>query len=283
MCCRVNKVALDTETGSQRLTFLLSDGSCVESAVVYHKSQVHLCVSTQVGCPLGCRHCATTYSNARLSRNLTAEELNSIIEHLLEAADGRRGPLILSYSGHGEPLLNWHTIAQITPQYRSVVNRIYVATVGIRAMLPLLLAQPFPDTLYVSLHGSSDAERQLLIPSQPPAMACKDIVAFIEQYLNAGRKVVINYVATFSNSDSKSATAIAHLFSSFSQTLEFRVFELNRIRDAELPCQASPDIMGFINELGEKCHTLNIRYSRPVGGTRCMACGQMQAHYEDTR
>lgn len=282
MCCTVKKVTLDTETGSQRLTFLLGDGSCVESAVVYHKSQVHLCVSTQVGCSLGCRHCATTYSNARLWRNLTAEELNSIIEHLLEAADRKRGPLILSYSGHGEPLLNWSTVVQVTPQYLNVVDRIYVATVGIRAMLPLLLAQSFPDALYVSLHGSSDAERQLLVPSQSSVMTCKDVVAFIEQYLNAGRKVVINYVATSLNSDSKSATAIAHLFSSFSQILEFRVFELNRIRDAELPCQASPDIMGFTNELREKCHKLNVRCSRPVGGTRCMACGQMQAHYEDT-
>ena len=154
--------------GTEKLVLAADDGARVETVVIPDGRRRTVCVSSQVGCSLDCAFCAT--GRMGLGRNLRAEE---IVDQLLAAAErlaacGER-PTHVVYMGMGEPLLN---LAQVVQSLRILTDpeayglaprRITVSTVGV---VPRMreLGEAVPVRLAVSLHATTDAVRDELVP-----------------------------------------------------------------------------------------------------------------------
>ncbi len=188
------------EDGTTKLLLRLGDGRTVESVLMpdFRADRAAGCLSTQVGCAMGCDFCATTKTG--FERNLTAGE---IVEQFLalrrEAAGTRRKLQTVVFMGMGEPLLNLDAV--LTAVERMADNRvgglgwrqITVSTVGIVPGIERLTALGLNIHLAVSLHAPDDATRAQLLP-MGKRFPIAEIMAAADRFQAArGRPVTIQY------------------------------------------------------------------------------------------
>ena len=153
------------DRGCHKIALALADGVRIETA--FHHPD-WLCVSTQAGCPLACTFCETGAHGLR--RNLTAEEILLQCDQARslsrrEDGEGPRDFRTISFSGMGEPLLNFPALAQAMRHlHRHTTSTLHVSTLGILPRLPDLFALDLPFALDISLHATTDAARTRLIP-----------------------------------------------------------------------------------------------------------------------
>lgn len=193
----VRQVATD---GTTKLLLRLHDGRTVESVLMpdYHADRAAGCISSQVGCAMGCDFCATTKTG--FERNLSAGE---IVEQFLalrrEALAGGRTLRTLVFMGMGEPMLNLDAV--LTAIDRIADNRlgalgwrqITVSTVGIVPGIETLTAAGLNVHLAVSLHAPDDATRARLLP-MGRRFAIAEILAAADRFqASRGRPVTIQY------------------------------------------------------------------------------------------
>ena len=186
--------------GTTKLLLRLHDGRTVESVLMpdYHADRAAGCISSQVGCAMGCDFCATTKTG--FERNLSAGE---IVEQFLalrrEALAGGRTLRTLVFMGMGEPMLNLDAV--LTAIDRIADNRlgalgwrqITVSTVGIVPGIEALTATGLNVHLAVSLHAPDDATRARLLP-MGRRFAIAEILAAADRFqASRGRPVTIQY------------------------------------------------------------------------------------------
>jgi 23S rRNA (adenine2503-C2)-methyltransferase len=164
--CEVSYLARSVD-GTRKLLLRLDDGAQIESVIIPTEDRTTLCISSQAGCAMACRFCAT--ARMGLHRNLTASEiLGQIIAAKPECADGEHLTNYV-FMGMGEPLANYarlsRALAIMTADWGLAISprRITVSTVGLVPMMDRLLAD-FPVNLAVSLHATSDQLRDRLAP-----------------------------------------------------------------------------------------------------------------------
>ncbi len=177
--------------GTVKYLWELSDGALVESVLIPEPDRLTLCVSTQVGCPLGCRFCATGQHG--YLRNLTASE---ILGQVIQASlDGERDITNLVLMGMGEPLLNLDEVlrAMEIAQYDEGLNfshrRITLSTVG---LLPQLdeLGRRSEINLAVSLHATTQEGRQALMPAAARALPLERLMEACRRFPLPHRKLI---------------------------------------------------------------------------------------------
>lgn len=182
--------------GAAKLLVRLRDGEAVEAVVMPEGRRNTVCVSTQVGCPVGCVFCASGLGG--LARNLAAGE---IVEQVLHARDllpeGERLTNVV-VMGMGEPLLNYEATARalelLTAPWALGLSprRITLSTVGLPGKMRRLAAEGPTANLAVSLHAADDLTRSRLVPGARPI---REIVAAARHYLRqTGREVTIECV-----------------------------------------------------------------------------------------
>ncbi|MFA0752404.1 MAG: hypothetical protein IMHGJWDQ_000155 [Candidatus Fervidibacter sp.] len=180
------KVASD---GTTKYLSQLLDGETVECVFIPHGEWDTICVSTQVGCPIGCRFCASGESYAR---NLTAGE---IVGQVL-LAKRRDNPNIV-FMGMGEPLLNFDNLAKalrlLNREVGIGVRRMTVSTVGIVHGIRKLAQLGIQINLAVSLHAPNDELRARLIPAKLPPIA-EVLKACWEYFQATKRRITFEYV-----------------------------------------------------------------------------------------
>ncbi len=180
------KVASD---GTTKYLSQLLDGETVECVFIPHGEWDTICVSTQVGCPIGCRFCASGESYAR---NLTAGE---IVGQVL-LAKRRDNPNIV-FMGMGEPLLNFDNLAKalrlLNREVGIGVRRMTVSTVGIVQGIRKLAQLGMQINLAVSLHAPNDELRARLIPAKLPPIG-EVLKACWEYFQATKRRVTFEYV-----------------------------------------------------------------------------------------
>ena len=169
---------------THKVLFRLRDGNTVESVLMHYHDRRTACISTQVGCGMGCSFCAT--GQGGLSRNLSAGEIvaqvvyfaRKIRETAIEQAEasGTRAPLEIHpvtnvvLMGMGEPLANlkatWQAIETLTDErgYNLGARRITLSTVGLAPGIRRLAEESLPINLAVSLHAADDELRNQLVP-----------------------------------------------------------------------------------------------------------------------
>jgi len=265
--------------GTVKLLVGLEDGERIETVVIPGKEGATLCVSTQVGCPVGCRFCASGI--AGVVRNLRASE---IVEQFLhgraEAAAGPLGHLSRAViMGIGEPLLNadnlLEALALVTdPEGLGLgTRRVTISTIGHPDRIRALAARGRPYPLAVSLHAPDDETRARLVPSMAKIPIADILAAARDYFESTGREVTFEYVLLGGVNDApEHAQALARLLAGTRSTVN--LIPWNRVAefDFDPPAPGAPE--RFASVLRAAGIPATIRWSR--GADAAAACGQLR-------
>jgi 23S rRNA (adenine2503-C2)-methyltransferase len=247
----------ESRDGTTKLLVRAADGQAVEAVLIPEEDRRTLCVSTQAGCGMACRFCAT--GTLGLLRNLTAAE---IVEQVLHARDvlGGASPTNLVFMGMGEPLANFPALAtalQIlnAPWGTGIgARRMTVSTVGLPDRIRELAALGLEVNLAVSLHAPDDAIRTTLVPTN-------------------GRRVTFEYVLLDGVNDGPAeARALGRLLHGFDCLVN--LLPMNPVPGLSDRAPAPARVDAFVAELvraGVK-HTLRRRRGDDIAA----ACGQLR-------
>jgi 23S rRNA (adenine2503-C2)-methyltransferase len=204
---------LESEDGETRKSLLeLSDGETIESVLMLYEQRRTACVSTQVGCPIGCAFCATGQSGFR--RNLSTGEIVGQALHLArtartQAPAAAERPLTnIVYMGMGEPLLNyesvWRSILLLTDAeaFGLGARHITISTAGVVPGIRRLATERLQVGLAISLHATDDALRDTLVPLNR-RYPIHDVLRAAAYYVErSGRRVTIEYALIADINDS---------------------------------------------------------------------------------
>ncbi len=158
---------LDSSDGTRKILFRLYDGARVETVCIPSGKRMTLCISSQVGCALGCRFCYTASMGP--GRNLAVSEYISQVVEGLRQAPCEYSVVNIVFMGMGEPLVNFKnllsTLSILTDHFglQLGARRITVSTAGLSPQI-LALGQAFPVRLALSLHATTDEVRDDLMP-----------------------------------------------------------------------------------------------------------------------
>jgi len=261
-----------------KCAFEVDAGKVVEGVLIPTTSRTTACISSQVGCSLACKFCAT--GRLKMMRNLTAGEIVDQVVFLRNEAETRyKTPLTnIVYMGMGEPLLNYkNVIASIdrltSPDGLGISpNRITVSTAGIAKMIRKLGDDKVRFNLALSLHAANDEKRSQIMEindSNNLASLSEALRYFHEQ---TGTRVTFEYIIFKNFNDSlKDARELAD----FSRNLpvKINIIEYNSIDGGDFQ-QADPErVNAFAAFLESRNMIVNVRRSR--GKDIDAACGQL--------
>ena len=269
--------------GTRKFLFRLRDGETVESVMIPMERHTTFCLSSQVGCTMACRFCAT--ARGGLVRNLAAGE---IVEQVLRLRDdlasapqpghGKKQYNIV-LMGMGEPLDNWDQVQAaldilVAPEGLGISpRRIQLSTAAPTGGLQQLVDGRHAVGLTISLGGATDAQRRGVMPIAGREPIAK-VLAAAERYARRiGRHATVAYVLIAGVTDDLTqARQIAHLL----QRRPFKVnlIPLNRLDDDTLAPTATPRVLAFQKILIEAGVPARIRASG--GQDIAAACGQLR-------
>jgi len=181
-----------------------ADGERIETVIIPEGRRATVCVSTQVGCAVGCAFCASGLGG--LVRDLSAGEIVEQVLHARRCIEPPAGLTHVVVMGIGEPLANYDALAAalrlLTAPWALALSprRITVSTVGLPDRIRRLAEEGLGVNLAVSLHAADDVTRRRLIPGARPI---REVVAAARDYLRmTGREVTLEYVLVKGVNDS---------------------------------------------------------------------------------
>lgn len=183
---------------TEKLLLQLADGNRIECVLIREGDRRTCCISTQVGCAMGCVFCASGLEG--VVRNLTTGEILEQLLRLQQLLPAEERLTHIVVMGMGEPLANLDRLLPALEWATSAdglgigARRITISTVGLPAALLRLAADKLPYHLAVSLHAPNDELRSRLVPVNKSA-GLKEVVAAADEYFNAnGRRLTFEYV-----------------------------------------------------------------------------------------
>lgn len=267
------------------IKFLLEfdDNSQIETVLLPEKDHFTLCISSQVGCPLGCTFCST--GKMGFVRNLTTGEILSqiLISQEYIKKNNLKLPLRnIVFMGMGEPLLNWnnvsHALMDLHNQhgFNFSHRRITVSTVGIPGILSSDILSKHAS-LALSLHAPSQELRQELMPKAASLISLESLIQLLKNVpLRSRQRITIEYILIGEVNDTLShAKALNKLVASLRCKINLIPFNPG----AGIPYQA-PDqdrVLAFEDYLWKKGLTVHLRKSK--GRDIQAACGQLRAQF----
>ncbi|NLC32744.1 MAG: 23S rRNA (adenine(2503)-C(2))-methyltransferase RlmN [Clostridiales bacterium] len=265
--------------GTVKLLFAMLDGHCVEGVLMHYRYGVTLCLSTQVGCRMGCSFCASTLEG--LARNLSAAEMM----HMVLLANGELGEekvhnIVLM--GSGEPLDNYDEVVRFLRlvSHEEGLNiglrHISLSTCGLANQIDRLAEEGLPVTLSVSLHAPNDEIRQQTMPVAR-SVAFKDLLASCRNYISkTGRRVVFEYALVDGlNNLPEHARELAGRLRGMQ--CHVNLIPLNPVKERSLQSVTKKQAEGFLREL-EKLN-ISVSLRREMGEDIAGACGQLRRRY----
>ncbi len=278
----INHIRVDkmqrSEDGTIKNAVMLHDGMIVESVLIPTEKRITACVSSQVGCSLACKFCAT--ARLKRMRNLNPDEIYDQVVAIKEQAElfFNRPLTNIVFMGMGEPLLNYNNVLEainkITdPKGLAMASkRITVSTVGVAKMIKKIADDGVKFNLAVSLHSAIDKTRSSIMPinDSTPLEELGD--ALRHWYAKTKKKVTYEYVVWKGIND-KEEDARALL--KFAKIIPSKVnlIEYNSIDDPTFQ-QASQESLRMYQEILESNGiTARVRISR--GKDIDAACGQL--------
>jgi 23S rRNA (adenine2503-C2)-methyltransferase len=233
-----------------------------------------VCVSTQVGCPMGCDFCAT--GKGGYKRNLTRHEIVDQVLTVQEDFQQRVSHIV--FMGMGEPLLNTDNVLGAIKSLNQDVGIgqrcMTVSTVGIRDRIRKFAQHKLQVTLAVSLHAPNQALREKLIPSAR-SYPIEDLLAECREYVEiTGRRVTFEYVLLADVNDlPEHAAELAQRLRRFQSHVN--LIPYNPISEVDYKRPTSSRIQAFVKVLKQHHIAVSVRYSRGLEADA--ACGQLRA------
>jgi 23S rRNA (adenine2503-C2)-methyltransferase len=265
--------------GTRKLRLLTDDGHAIESVLIPDGDKLTQCISSQVGCPLGCRFCAT----ARLgfTRNLAPGEIVDQVYRaraLLDQVEPGRRLTNLVYMGMGEPLLNYDhvvtSLAILTHELGANLSqrRITVSTAGVVPALARLGREAVRPNLAISLNAASDEVRRAIMPIGKKYDLASLLAALRAYPLEHRRRITFEYVLLAGVNDRpQDAERLAALLAGFPAKLNLIPWNPHPGADFARPSAAA--VESFQNRV--KALGLPAYLRAPRGDDIAAACGQL--------
>ena len=278
----INHIVEDTKQISKDRTiktaFRLHDAHLIEGVLIPTKERMTACVSSQVGCSLTCKFCATGYMDRK--RNLEASEIYDQVVLIRKQAESHYGiPLTnIVYMGMGEPLLNYANVLKSIELITSdnglnmAARRITVSTAGIAKMIKKLGDDQVRFNLALSLHAANDVKRNQIMPinESNTLEALEEALLYFHE--KTGNDITFEYIAfkNFNDSieDAKELVAFARKIPA-----KINIIQYNPIAEASYKNTDPISLEEFAGYIESQGLTVNIRRSR--GKDIDAACGQL--------
>ena len=265
----------DDPDGTIKFVFELNDGARIESVRLKDGDRNTLCISTQAGCRMGCKFCAT--GQLTFQRNLTAAEIVDQV-YQAERICGRIDNLV--YMGMGEPLDNFDNVMRSVETLndkngRNIgIRHITVSTCGLPEQIEQLAQSPIQPRLAVSLHAPNDEIRSKLM-RVGKTYRLDDILASLKSYQNAtGKRITVEYCMIDGVNDQiDHARRLVKLLRPLK--VNVNLIELNPFPGCRYTASGANQIREFSQTLTNAGIETIIRYKR--GRSIKAACGQLGA------
>lgn len=272
---------------TEKFLYELRDGNLIEGVVMRYKYGDTLCVSTQVGCRMGCAFCASTLEGR--VRNLSAGEiLGQVVaanRHIqMEDAERRIHNIVLM--GSGEPFDNYDNVVKFlrlvnSPEGLNIsIRNISLSTCGLVNRIYDFIDEGLPVTLSLSLHAPNDAIRQKIMPVAN-AHPYEDVIAACRRYSEVtGRRVVFEYALIKNvNCEVRHAEELARRLRGM--RCHVNLIPLNAVKERNLEAPTKQDVAAFLKRLELKNISATVR--REMGADIDGACGQLRRKYISER
>ena len=274
--------------GTEKYLFEYADGHLVEGVLMKYKYGYTQCVSTQIGCRMGCAFCASTLGG--LIRNLSAGEILAQIlavnalhkEEMVGKGAKARAVTNVVLMGSGEPLDNYDEVVKFLRNVTSETGlhisarNISLSTCGIVPKMYALAEEGIPLNLTVSLHATTDEDRARVMPVAK-AYKIAEILKACEYYFKkTGRRYYFEYtLIAGENCDETHARALIDLLKG--KPCHVNLIRLNEVKERSLKATADKEAYRFLGvlEKGGLSATLRRQIGSDIGG----ACGQLRARY----
>jgi 23S rRNA (adenine2503-C2)-methyltransferase len=264
--------------GTRKYLFSLADGNVIESVLMKYKHGNSVCISSQVGCRMGCRFCASTLDG--LVRGLTPSEMLEQIYQIGRDIGERISNVVVM--GTGEPLDNYDNLLKfirlLTDENGLHISQrnLTVSTCGIVPRMRELAEQKLQITLALSLHASSQEKRLELMPVANKYDITEVIEACRYYFEQTGRRVTFEYslVAGVNDTD-EDASRLAALVKGMN--CHVNLIPVNPIKERSYRQPDTRAVAAFKNKL-EK-NAINVTIRREMGRDIDGACGQLRKRY----
>ncbi|MCR5654589.1 MAG: 23S rRNA (adenine(2503)-C(2))-methyltransferase RlmN [Lachnospiraceae bacterium] len=271
--------------GTKKFLFKLADANLIESVLMPYEHGYSVCISSQVGCRMGCRFCASTLDG--LSRNLAVsemlEQVYEISRHLRSFdANGRVHNIVMM--GCGEPLDNYENAVKFVRMI-SDENGLHISqrnltmsTCGLADRIRDLAKEQLQITLALSLHATTDENRRQLMPIANKYSIAELMAALDDYFDETGRRLTFEYsLVSGVNDTPEDAKRLAGLAGP--RNCHVNLIPVNPIKERDYKRPDRSYVLAFKNKL-EKYH-INVTIRREMGADIDGACGQLRKRQMD--
>ena len=273
----IYKIARKQESndGTKKYLFDILDGNMIETVLMSYHHGYSLCVSSQVGCKMGCKFCAST--GIKFIRNLTSGE---IVEQLLAVERDENIKISnVVFMGIGEPLDNYENVINAVkiinnPKGINIGARhISISTSGLVPKIYKLADENLQSTLSISLHATTDEKRSSMMPVND-AYNIEELMKACKYYIEkTNRRISFEYALAKENNDNlEDAKRLVKLLKGM--LCHVNLIPINKIENGVYTKSSNENIMKFRDYLNEHGIVATIR--RELGSDIDAACGQLR-------
>ena len=274
----VIRAATSLDGKAQKVLFQLQDGKTIESVLLTYEGRLSVCVSTQVGCDIGCPFCATGQQG--FERQLTvAEIVDQLLYFSRRLGEGKSISNVV-FMGMGEPLANfantWGAVEMLNSEdgFGLGARHITISTAGLVPQIKELAQKPLQVSLAISLDAADDTLRNELVPINRRYPLKELILACKEYKAKTGRRVTFEYVLFDGiNDDVKQARQLAHLLKNMDVLVN--LIPANTSENPRFKAPSLEKMTAFRDELERLKIKATLRARR--GTDIAAGCGQLRS------
>lgn len=260
---------------TKKYLFGLEDGNCIESVVMYYKHGITICISSQVGCRMGCKFCASTIGG--LVRSLTPGEILDQVLYAQKDIGERISNIVMM--GIGEPLDNYDNVIK----FLNIVNdenginigyrHISLSTCGIVPNIKKLMQLNLPLTLSVSLHAPTDEVRSEIMPVNK-AYNTDELIKVCREYAAHTKRRISFEFALIRNVNDNTATAKLLADRIKGMLCHVNLIPVNNVEENDFKKPSKEKIIEFMKVLEKSGIPVTVR--RELGSDISASCGQLR-------
>ena len=279
---RIEEKQVSKLDGTIKYLFRLLDGECIESVFMRYEHGNTLCISSEVGCPMGCAFCASTLGG-KVRDLLPSEMLGQIIAAERDTGERVSGVVLM---GIGEPLDNYDNVIR----FLRLVNHkdglcigyrhISLSTCGVVPGIARLAEEDMPITLSISLHATTDEKRSALMPVNRKWNIDALLTACADYYRKTSRRISFEYTLLAGENDGEDeARALASLLKRYMRGMPLHVnlIRVNTVKERAFSRGSAESVRRFADTLSSLGVNATVR--RRLGTDIDGACGQLRRRH----